>query len=292
MFKRVRHYLRILSNLENNVRLVQESLGRIELNQKLALASSKLSDNEFRIHSQWGEDGILQFLIHALNIQNKTFIEFGVENYLQANTRFWLVNNNWTGLVIDGEKNHIDQIKDDPIYWQYNLTAKCNFIDKDNINELICDAGFFGDIGILSIDIDGNDYWVWDAINIVSPLIVVVEYNARFPLDMSVTVPYDPLFVRGLAHPSNIYYGASLSALYGLGQRKGYAFIGCNSAGNNAFFVRRDILNSKVIEVSPEDGYRINQFRESRSINGKLKFLKKEEELKILVNLPLVEVEK
>ncbi|MFM6343717.1 MAG: hypothetical protein ACKPFK_01030, partial [Dolichospermum sp.] len=106
---------------------------------------------EFRAFSQWGEDGIIQFLIRNVPINRKIFVEFGVQNYTESNTRFLLINNNWSGLVIDGGSEEIYYIKNDPIYWQYNLKAVNSFITKDNINQIISDNGIQGEIGLLSV---------------------------------------------------------------------------------------------------------------------------------------------
>ncbi len=279
------------AQLQANIHKIQESLGRIESRQLQAVSHKSLNANEFRVFSQWGEDGIIQFLLNHIKIERQIFVEFGVENYTESNTRFLLSNNNWAGLVIDGSEENINFIKQDPIYWQHNLKAVHAFIDKDNINHLIAENGIKGEIGLLSIDIDGNDYWIWQAIDVVNPAIVIVEYNYRFGKDKAVTIPYDEKFIRDQAHYSMIYYGASLKALYLLAQKKGYIFIGCNSAGNNAFFVRQDLKPDYIKEMTVEDGYRIAQFRESRNKQGKLLYLSLEEEEKILASLPLVEGE-
>ena len=127
-------------------------------NQKEMVKS--LEEVEFQVFSQRGEDGILQYIINKIEIPNRIFVEFGVENYTESNTRFLLMNNNWSGLVIDGSKANIDFIKNDFIYWKYDITAVESFIDKDNINSLIKNYTSVKDIGLLSVDIDGNDYWV------------------------------------------------------------------------------------------------------------------------------------
>jgi hypothetical protein len=273
------------------VHRIQESLGRIESRQLKILNPQRLRDNEFRVFSQWGEDGIIQFLINNIEIKNKIFVEFGVQNYTESNTRFLLVNNHWTGLIIDGGEKYIDYIKQDPIYWHYNLKVAHAFITKDNINDLIYKNGIKGKIGILSVDIDGNDYWVWEAIDVVNPAIVITEYNFRFGKDEAVTVPYDEKFVRSQAHHSNIYYGASLKALYLLAKRKGYVFVGCNSAGNNAFFVRQDLKPDHIVELTVEEGYVAGQFRESRGSKGELCFMSPQEEVDLLSTLPLVKID-
>ncbi|MFM6473036.1 MAG: hypothetical protein ACKPGH_05935 [Dolichospermum sp.] len=270
---------------------LQETLGRIEARQLETLNSKSIRDNEFRAFSQWGEDGIIQFLIRNVPINRKIFVEFGVQNYTESNTRFLLINNNWSGLVIDGGSEEISYIKNDPIYWQYNLKAVNSFITKDNINQIISDNGIQGEIGLLSVDIDGNDYWVWQAIDCINPAIVISEYNFRFGANKAVTVPYDASFVRSKAHYSNIYYGASLKALCILADKKGYAFVGCNSAGNNAFFVRKDLKPDAINEITVQEGYVKGQFRESRDEKGNLLYLSLEEEQNILNSLPLVEIE-
>jgi hypothetical protein len=267
---------------------MREALGRIEGRQTKAAQS--LQEAEFRVFSQWGEDGIIQYLLGKLSIPRKVFVEFGVETYVEANTRFLLMNDNWSGLVLDGSAENIRTIRKSAIYWQYNLKAVEAFITRENINTLLTDNGMSGEIGLLSVDIDGNDYWVWQATDAVFPAIVVLEYNARFGPDEAVTVPYDPGFTRGKAHHSHIYYGASLAALTQLSAEKGYALVGCNRAGNNAFYVRDDLLPDGLPKLSVKEAYTRNQFRESRDAEGKLALLSFEEEQKLVFSLPLQHV--
>ncbi len=277
-------------DMQSRIHKIQEALGRIERRQLTGAWDGRLVTREFRAFSQWGEDGILQALAAAIDPKEKTFIEFGVTNYTESNTRFLLMTSGWRGLVIDGNPAHIAYIKNDPIYWQYNLKADCTFITRDNINGIFSSNGITGEIGLLSIDIDGNDYWIWKEISVVSPAIVVIEYNARFGIDRAVTVPYDPAFTREQAHDSHIYYGASLKALCQLGNEKGYAFVGTNSAGNNAFFVRRDLMVAPLREMAAEEGFTRNHFSESRTPDGRLAFLTYEQEVALLEKLPLVDV--
>ncbi|PJF30044.1 MAG: hypothetical protein CUN52_05300 [Phototrophicales bacterium] len=242
-----------------------------------------LHEAEFSVFSQTGEDGIIQFLLaHIPNI-SKTFIEFGVENYVEANTRFLLKHDYWRGLVMDGSDAAVRYIQTDPIGWQRDLTVKRAFITKENINTLISEAGFAGEIGILSVDIDGNDYWVWDAIDVVQPTIVICEYNATFGDQHAITIPYQADFVRTKAHHSNLYFGASLPALYQLAQQKGYDFIGCNRMGCNAFFVRKD-SGHLLKPVSLRAGFVSAPFSESRDENGALSFLKGQQKLLQIAN--------
>lgn len=269
---------------------IREALGRIEARQLAAAGVAPLAANEFQVYSQWGEDGIIQHLLRHVRVPRKLFVEFGVEDYTEASTRFLLVNDNWAGLVLDGAQAHIGAIRKADIYWRHNLKAAQAFITRENIDELLRGHGVTGEIGLLSIDIDGNDYWVWEACSAVSPAIVVIEYNSRFGPERAVTVPYDPAFVREKAHYSCAYYGASLAALVALGKRKGFAFVGSNTAGNNAFFVRRDLLAEPLRELTVAEGYVERQFREARDAGGRLAFPAPEEEAVLVSSLPLVEV--
>lgn len=249
-----------------------------------------IQNAEFKVFSQWGDDGIIQFLVSYLEISNKKFIEFGVQDYTESNTRFLLINNNWRGLVMDGSKNNIKYIINDNIYWRYELIAKHIFVTKDNINQIISDNGFSGDIGLLHIDIDGNDYWIWNEINVVNPVIVIIEFNSVFGKEKAITVPYNPFFVRSKMHYSDLYFGASLKALDLLAKSKGYCLIGCNSSGNNAYFVRNDKLKGLKM-LSIEESFVSSTFRESRNQYRKLSFISGEKRKDILKGLKVYNVE-
>jgi len=252
--------------------------------------SSKIIDYEFQVFSQWGEDGIISYLVNNLDIENNFFIEFGVENYLESNTRFLLKKFNWSGLVIDSSQKNIDYIKKDKIYWQYDIKALCEFITRENIDKIILENISKKNIGLLSIDIDGNDYWVWKAITSIDPSVVVIEYNSILGNTKNFTIPYSKNFERSKAHFSNLYYGASLPALVKLGKDKGYSLVTCNSAGNNAFFVKTNLLNDKVRELNVKEAFQTKKFRESRDKNNKLIFLNSSEEKELISHLPLEEV--
>ncbi len=230
-----------------------------------------LADVEFSIFSQWGEDGIIDWLVHQNGEMPESFIEFGVADYRESNTRFLINSRNWRGLIIDGDAANIAFVQRDDISWRHDLTSKLAFITGENINELIEEAGFGGEIGILSVDIDGNDYWVWKAINCISPHIVIAEYNSVFGDLFPLTIPYNPNFVRTAAHYSNLYYGASITALSKLAMDKGYTLLGTNTAGNNAFFLRNDRASpflSRIANPAP----RPSRFREARDSTGRLTF--------------------
>ena len=229
----------------------------------------EISRAEFQVFSQWGDDGIVSFLADYLEIEKKEFIEFGVENYKESNTRYLLQRRNWRGLIMDGSENNMRQVKSQDLYWKYDLTAKAVFVTTENINEEIASAGFHGDIGLLSLDIDGNDYWIWKQINAVSPAVVVVEYNSLFGSEQPWTIPYNAGFYRTAAHYTNLYYGTSLLSLCDLAEEKGYCFVGCNSNGNNAFFVRKDKIK-ELKPLSAREGFVLSKVRESRDREGRL----------------------
>ncbi|HOV98711.1 MAG TPA: hypothetical protein PK595_03955 [Bacteroidota bacterium] len=271
--------------IENRILLGQILSQRVkQIDKPISLA-----DVEFKIFSQHREDGIIQYLISHIPIENKTFIEFGVEDYRESNTRFLLMNNLWKGLIFDSEKKYISRIRTSNFYWKFDLTAEQAFITKDNVNELFEKFGFKGDIGLLSIDIDGNDYWVWEAITVIQPRIVICEYNSVFGKDYAVTIPYNPNFNRTKAHYSNLYFGASMKALCFLAEKKGYYFIGADSSGTNAFFVRKDVAQN-VPHTTCDDGFIEKIAREARDSKGALTFISGEACKKIIENMIVLEI--
>lgn len=295
----LRRYVKALaSRVGNQIGLqgITEQIAEGKILAAKALASQiralglleSLHQAEFKVFSQFGDDGIIQYLIHQTSIapHERTFIEFGVENYEESNTRFLLLNDNWRGLVMDGDEGNVQSIRNRNLYWRHDLTAACAFIDAENINSLLVSHGFSGEIGILSIDIDGNDYWVWARIESVNPVIVIAEYNSVFGAEHAITVPYDPLFCRSKSHYSNLYWGASLGALAILARKKGYALVGSNSAGNNAYFVRSDRLGP-LRSLSVREAYVESRFREARYPDGRLSFISGRKRLEVIKDQPV-----
>lgn len=277
----------------NNVIDIEQMMilqGKIMAELNKSKTSMNIQDYEFKVTSQTGEDGIIQHLINKIPIKNKIFVEFGVENYTEASTRFLLQNDNWSGLIIDGSEDNMQSVKNSTLGWKYDIKTVANFITKNNINNIIKDAGIEGEIGILSVDIDGNDYWVLDAINCVNPQILIVEYNSIFGPNAKITVPYDEKFVRTNKHYSNLYYGASISALTELANRKGYSLVGSNSFGNNLFFVRKD-YQSIENQILPEKAYVKSKFKESRDEKGCLTYLSHEDGLKLIEDMEVINLE-
>lgn len=279
-----------LAPVSPDIERLQLAVGHLESRIVRSGRFDRLSDAEFRVHSQFGEDGIIQYLISRVAIENEVFVEFGVADYRESNTRFLLSNDNWRGLILDGGTAHIDFVRSNALGWRHTVDARSVFVTRENINETIAEAGISGDIGLLSIDIDGNDYWVLDAINAVKPRILIIEYNSTFGPDAAVSVPYHPTFDRTKAHHSNLYWGASLAAMCLAADRKGMAFVGSNSAGNNAFFVRRDVLGD-LPTLTPQEGWVDARFRDSRDAEGNLTYIGgRAGRIAAISDQPLVEV--
>ncbi len=154
---------------------------------------------------------------------------------LRVNCRFLLAKDNWQGYVIDGSETNIARLQASYFYWQRPLTAKAAFIDAENVAQLLDESGFDKDLGILSVDVDGVDYFLLERLVEWRARIIIVEYNALFGSERAVTIPYDASFTRSKAHSSNLYFGASLRAFERLLSGRGYALVGVNSVGSTHF---------------------------------------------------------
>jgi hypothetical protein len=206
--------------------------------------SRRLERYGTKVFSQFDEDGIIREIFRRIGVTNRRFVEFGVGSGIENNTVALLLYG-WEGLWIEGSDTSIRSIQSrfSDVLSDGRLTLKHGFITAENINELIAEW-FSGEIDLLSIDIDGNDYYVLDAITVVQPRAIVVEYNAKFPPDLPVVQAYNPDHRWRFTD----YYGASLAALERVARKKGYSLVGCNFSGANAFFVRDDLLSDHFHE--------------------------------------------
>jgi hypothetical protein len=282
-------HLKSLGRLHRNLDDVRLNQGRILARLNRDARHADLVDYEFKIFSQWGEDGIIQHLVQHLDVGARTFVEFGVEDFSESNCRFLMMKDNWRGFVIDGSGKNMRRLKASNYFWRHDLVAECAFITRENIAALIAKSGFER-IGILSIDIDGVDWHVLEALEHLRPAILIVEYNGVFGSKATVTVPYDATFFRTRAHFSNLYYGASLAAFDWLARRRGYSLVGGNSTGSNAFFVRDELLNDVVRPVGVAEAFRPAAFREARDRSGALLFPRETERRALIADLPLLDV--
>lgn len=232
-----------------------------------------LADVEFQVFSQFGEDGIIEWLVSKLGLENDTFVEFGVENYAESNTRFLLLNRNWKGLVMDGSQQHMDHLRSTATYWRNDLQAHQAFVTAENIDGLLAQNGFRGPLGLLSVDIDGNDYWVLKALEGVSPDLLIVECNPIFGDKHAVTVAYDPQFERFRAHHSGLLFGASIMAIRELAESRGYVFLGTCRNGLNAFFVKDRHFPKVADRIARRIAWPAIH-RDSRDEHGNLSFVR------------------
>jgi hypothetical protein len=199
----------------------------------------------YKVYSQNDEDGIIAEIFRRIGTTNRTFVEFGVETGVECNTAKLLVEG-WHGLWIEANPASAATIRDN--FAAFIADGRLRFsegrVTAENINGLIAQSRLAGEIDILSIDIDYNDYWVWKAIDVINPRLVVIEYNATLRPPMSLVVPYRP----DAEWDGSNFQGASLEALVKLGSEKNYRIVGCSIAGTNAFFVRADLCANRFLE--------------------------------------------
>ena len=291
--------LRFLLNLIKKINNESFVSLKLMIGQSAVLSSrassskfTNLWDAEVKVFSQWGEDGILDFICETLKISKPKFVEIGAGNFHECNSRFLAESRNASVVAIDARTDLVTEVKKMTVFWKTHIFPICEIVTPDNINVLL---GFARDkmagIDILSLDIDGNDYWVLDAAKLDKISVVVVEYNSLFGYSAEVSVPRDDLFNRKEKHFSCLYYGASLSAfIYSL-SLKGFTFLGSNRACNNAFFVKNEKINAFSIEIPTNlELFVDSRVRESRDTSGSLSFLSGKDRLQIIETLPVVNV--
>jgi hypothetical protein len=213
-----------------------------------------ISDTGYRVFSQFEEDGILVYLFAILGEGTRTFIDIGSADGINSNCANLAINFGWHGLFIDGNTVSIERGK--KYYATHPDTSlfppkfSCSMVNRENINQIIQEAGFSGDIDLLSIDIDGNDYWVWDALEVVIPRVVIIETHIEFGLH-NIIVPYDPDYVYPGRHPD--YHGASPVAMVKLAEKKGYRLVGANRYGFNTLYIKNNKGQDLIPTVTVEE---------------------------------------
>jgi hypothetical protein len=215
-------------------------------------------DVEFRCYSQNGEDGILLYIFSLLGTTNRTVVEMCAGDGIECNAANLIVNHVWRGLLVDGDEEQVSRGR------AFYATGRTTFVSPptflhswitaENVNALLEDHGVAGSIDLLSLDIDGNDFWIWKAIECISPRVVVLEFNASCGPESSVTMSYQPEYRLDLtAQPYRC--GASLPAFVKLANEKGYRLVGVEAFGFNAFFVRRGVGEDLLPERTARDCY-------------------------------------
>jgi len=210
-------------------------------------------------HAVCGEECILLHMCAQMGADSGVALEFGAGGY-SSNIVNLVANCGWHGIFMDANKDNLTlfeswNLKDYQgiINGTYQLAEA--WITAENINSIIADVLCGRSLDLLSIDIDGNDYWVWKAFDVQKPRVVVIEYNAIMGDERRLTTPYAPDFSRNLFHPSGKIFGASLPALEALGRQKGYRLVCCDSWGVNAFFVRDDLAEGHFEPSTAQDAF-------------------------------------
>lgn len=206
---------------------------------------SRLEWAGFRVYSQSDEDGIVERIFSIIGTTDRRFVEFGCEAGLENNSRY-LLEQGWRGLWIEGNPDYARSVRSffrDAVACG-QLTFREEFVTPENINSLLTETGFMGEIDFLSIDIDSNDHHVFDAITAISPRLICLEHNHSYPPGVEWAMPYNPDF-RWDPSSGTAPYGASISSMAALAARKGYTLVGCGLCSANGFYVRSDLVDSR-----------------------------------------------
>jgi hypothetical protein len=231
------------------------------------------SDTGFRVFSQSDEDGLLLYIFALIGFTNKICIDIAFASPFGSNTTNLICNWGFQGFLIEAEnmsqteeyfKRHIDTSI-------YPPTIIRKWITAENINEVFKSHNLSGEIDLLSLDVDGVDYWLLKALNVVTPRVIVLEYQDILGPNMSATVPYKPDFNRFDIHPD--YFGASLSAFVKLAQKKNYRLVGINKYGYNAFFVKNGLEEKLLPKISIKSCFNITKVQ--NGINERYPLIKK-----------------
>lgn len=251
-----------------------------------------LGDVEVSVFSARGEDGILDFLLDRLTIRHPRCLELGVGDYSEANTRFLVETRGASVLLVDANERLQERLRLHRIGWRGNVAARTAFVTRENVRDLLAYDEIGGPPEVVSIDLDGMDYWILEQVPLEGCSVVVCEYNALLG-DDPVAVPYDPAFERFASHPSGHYYGASLSAMAHQLRSRGFSLVGVTTACVNAFFVRHDLLD-RLPFPAPEpaewSGMTRRLLRDTRTATGGMVSLPPDRQRALLTGLAIVDV--
>ncbi len=268
-------------------------LSHITIMRKNYKKIKNINDLEYKVFSQNGEDGIIDYLLHSLKIYKPKFIEIGVGDYKECNSRFIFERTSPKGLIIDNIKNFKNKVKKNVKLWRGDLTILEKTINSKNIIKTLKDQNFFNNIDLFSLDIDGIDYWVLEKLPKNFSKIVVLEFNSNFGSDKEISVPNIDNFHITKYHYSNLCWGASLKAYIKLMKKKNYIFLGADLHSINAFFIQKKYL--KRINLSVPGNKSIRTFstsnvRDSRTKNNNLSYLSGNEKIKAIKNCKVVDL--
>ncbi len=240
----LRQMIRLLRIRQNAAFMVLMQRQIDELRQRYS-GDKRLEPAGYKVYSQGDEDGIIAEIFKRIGTTDRRFVEFGCGDGVENNTAYLLLQG-WSGLWIDSLEHNELVLKR---RWKKELDGgklvfRRAMVTSDNIDALIKDGGISGPVDLLVIDIDSNDYHVWKAISAIEPRVVCIEYNAKFPPPVEWIMPRDDNYVW----QKTDWMGASLSAMAKLGAEKGYALVGCDIIGSNAFFVRQELAQGHFAE--------------------------------------------
>lgn len=196
----------------------------------------KLTAQRFRSLSQNGEDGMILAIFREIGVATRRFVDIGC-GYNGGNSGVLARELGWSGLMVDAEEDRVDHMR--TRFPPQRVRVAQAWVIRDRFNDFLAEHGMTGEVDLMSIDIDGNDFWLWEELQVCQPRLVIIEYNANFGGERAVVVPYAEDFDRKAVHAT--YFGASLGALAQLAKRKGYRLIGVEPQGINAFFLRDDV---------------------------------------------------
>ena len=252
-----------------------------------------LSDADYKVFSQTGEDGIIDYLLYSLNIKVPKFVEIGVGDYRESNTRYIFQKNCSRGLIVDKNKNLEKKVSKIVKLWKGDLTIIETAVTSENILHILNSNDFDNNLDVFSLDVDGIDYWILEVLPEKLSKIVILEYNPTFGTNLEVTIPNLNDFDRKKYHYSSLCYGTSLQALVKLMNKKKYVFVGSNIACFNAFFVldsEVEKLNLNLPDKNDLTKYTTSFIRESRSIENKLNYLSGKQKLKEIENCEVIDL--
>jgi len=220
----------------------------------------KVSEVGFKVYSQSDEDGILLFIFSVIGASSRQCVEICAGDGTECNTANLILNHGWHGLLVDGNRQNVDRgikyYETSEQTYVYPPQFVCSWVTRENVNDLLQANGFRGEVDLLSLDLDGVDYWIWEAIEEITPRVVVLEYQDILGPDRACTVPYSPDFQASCHSTKQMlpnYSGASLSAFTKLARRKGYRLIGTNRYGYNAFFIQEGLAEGLLPTVEVKD---------------------------------------
>jgi len=215
----------------------------------------KIGEAGFRCYSQFEEDGIILYVLSMIGMKTKRVVELSCGDGTECMSTNLILNHGYSGFLFEGNPKRAskalkffaaqkDCIANIPIIQQ-------TWVTRENINNLLLEIGAVGEVDLLSLDIDGNDYWIWEAITEISPRLCVFETHNLIPGDLSLSIPYEPNFNAWIKDGDEQYFrSASLLAMKKLSESKGYRMIGAHKHGFNVFFLRNDIAPEIFPEVS------------------------------------------